>query len=183
MLAIAIMELAAPEIKALGLDPDAFRAVYEEALPCIYGYLLHRCGGDVAAAEDLTQETFLAIVTDLRKGRRVDTSLPWLYGIARHKLLDHFRRQARDERFVANEDGADLEDVALDVSGERARERTAAALAGVPASQRVTLILRYLDGFSVLEVAAALDKSVEAVESLLARGRTSFKRAYLEASP
>ena len=57
-----------------------------------------------------------------------------------------------------------------------------AALAAVAASQRAALVLHYLDGFSVSEIANALGKSVEAVESLLARGRVSFKRAYLEAA-
>ena len=48
------------------------------------------------------------------------------------------------------------------------------------ASQRAALVLCYVDGFSVAETAALLGKSVEAVESLLARGRHSFKRAYEE---
>jgi DNA-directed RNA polymerase specialized sigma24 family protein len=42
--------------------------------------------------------------------------------------------------------------------------------------------LRHLDGLSVPEVAATLERSVEAVESLLARGRVSFRRAYTEVS-
>ena len=52
------MELAVREVEALGLDPERFRAFYEDALPRIYGYFLHRCGGSVPVAEDLTQETF-----------------------------------------------------------------------------------------------------------------------------
>jgi RNA polymerase sigma-70 factor (ECF subfamily) len=44
--------------------------------------------------------------------------------------------------------------------------------------QRAALVLRHLDGYSVPEVAAALGRSVEATESLLARGRRHFRRAY-----
>ena len=44
MLGIAFMELIVEEAEALGLDPDEFRAFYEEALPKVYGYLLHRSG-------------------------------------------------------------------------------------------------------------------------------------------
>ena len=70
MLVLPFMELAVRDAEALGLDPDAFRAFYEEALPRVYGYHLHRVGGCVPVAEDLTQETFLATVSELRKGRR-----------------------------------------------------------------------------------------------------------------
>jgi RNA polymerase sigma-70 factor, ECF subfamily len=63
---------------------------------------------------------------------------------------------------------------------EDAPERAVAALAAVAASQRAALVLCYVDGYSVSEAAGLLSKSVEAVESLLARGRSTFKRAYLE---
>ena len=61
-----------------------------------------------------------------------------------------------------------------------AHDRAVAALAAVPASQRAALVLRHFDGYSVPEVAAMLGKSVEAVESLLARGRATFRVAYTE---
>jgi DNA-directed RNA polymerase specialized sigma24 family protein len=77
------------------LDPEAFRSFYDEALPLIYGYFLRRCGGSATVAEELTQETFVAAVGELRKRRQVDSPIPWISGIARHKLLDHYRRQER----------------------------------------------------------------------------------------
>ena len=181
MFAIVLMELATEEVERLGLDPERFRLFFEDSLPYVYGYFLHRVGGNVGVAEDLTQETFLALVSDLKRNRHADVSLKWLYGIARHKLLDHYRRKTRHERLFTDTD-EDLGDVPFDASGDDARERAVAALALVPLAQRAALVLRYLDGFSVPEVAATLDKSIEAIESLLARGRVSFKRAYLEAS-
>lgn len=175
MLANPVMRPVRPQ--PLGADPESFRVFYGEALPCVYGYLLHRCGGSSEVAEDLTQETFLAAVAELRKGRRVESPVAWVVGIARHKLIDHYRRQERVERLF----GAEEEPVDLGAArGEAARERTIAALAEVPSAQRAALVLRHLDGFTVPEVARALGRSVEAVESLLARGRVSFRRAYLE---
>ena len=50
--------------------------------------------GSVTVAEDLAQETFLAAVAELKRGRAVETPLPWIFGIARHKLLDHYRRRS-----------------------------------------------------------------------------------------
>ena len=181
MFVIPFMELAVREVEALGLDPVRFRAFFEEALPKVYGYLLYRCGGAVPVAEDLTQETFLAAVAELKKGRCPEAPIPWVYGIARHKLLDHYRREARAERELRVDPDVELEDALADEGGEAARELAVAALAAVPAAQRAALVLRYSDGFSVTEVAEALGKSVAAVNSLLERGREGFKRAYAEA--
>ncbi|MFN8589888.1 MAG: RNA polymerase sigma factor [Thermomicrobiales bacterium] len=76
-------------------DPERFRDFYTAALPRVYGYFAHRLGGDTALAEDLTQDTFLAAVRELRRGASVTEPMPWLLGIARHKWLDHLRRQQR----------------------------------------------------------------------------------------
>jgi RNA polymerase sigma-70 factor, ECF subfamily len=162
----------------VGLDPASFRVFYDEALPRVYGYVLRRCGGDRAVAEDLTQETFLAAVRELRRDRSVEAPIPWVLGIARHKLVDHYRRS---ERWQPAPEPAEVDtggSVEPDVSDGRAVE----ALAQVPAAQRAALVLRHLDGLSVPEVASVLERSVEAVESLLARGRVSFRRAYAEVS-
>jgi DNA-directed RNA polymerase specialized sigma24 family protein len=82
-------------------DPAGpFLDLYDRALPQVYGYLLSRCG-QRAVAEDLTAETFLAAV-DVVRGVRgpapATLSTGWLIGVARHKLSDHWRRQAREER-------------------------------------------------------------------------------------
>jgi RNA polymerase sigma-70 factor, ECF subfamily len=171
---------SAPGLTAeLTLDPQRFAAVYQESLPAIYGYFLHRCGGRVSAAEDLTQETFVAAVAELRRGTRVQRPLPWLYGIARHKLLDHYRRNDRDARRLAPDAPVDPRDTALD--DEWPRARAIEALARIAPSQRAALVLRHMDGLSVPEVATELGRSVEATESLLSRGRESFRRAFREA--
>jgi RNA polymerase sigma-70 factor, ECF subfamily len=164
------------------LDAESFASFYEQALPRVYGYFLHRCGGVVSVAEDLTQDTFLAAVRELGSQRHVNDPMPWLFGVARHKLLDHYRRQRRGERSLDAE--PDLEPVAFtgDEFGEEAQARAVAALSAVAASQRAALVLRHMDGLSVPEVAASLGKSVEAAESLLSRGRERFKRAYREVS-
>jgi RNA polymerase sigma-70 factor (ECF subfamily) len=180
MFGIASMELLVEETRALDPDPEAFSGFYEEALPRVYGYFLHRCGGSVPLAEDLTQETFLAAVAELKKGRRVEAPIRWIYGIARHKLLDHYRRRERLEHAPALIPDVDQDETSLDENALDAHDRAVAALAAVAASQRAVLVLCYLDGFSVQEIASALGKSTAAVHSLLERGRASFKSAYLE---
>ena len=72
--------------------------LYDDALPHVYGYLLARCGGDAGLAEDLTAESFLAAVHAVRKPGAPDPSVPWLIGVARHKLADHWRQVERERR-------------------------------------------------------------------------------------
>lgn len=162
--------------RAALLEGAAFRSFYDEAMPRIFGYFLHRCGGSRYTAEELTQETFLSVVAELKRGARVDSPIPWVFGIARHKLLDHYRREERDAGVLVS-----LRDAVDPVAGsveDDVRQRALGALASVPPMQRAALVLRHLDGFSVPEVAALLGRSVEATESLLARGRRHFRRVY-----
>ncbi|MGN6795303.1 MAG: RNA polymerase sigma factor [Streptosporangiaceae bacterium] len=179
------MEMAAPEVElVLDASPSAFATFYEKALPGIYGYFFHRCGASAALAEDLTQETFLAAVVELQKGKQVRAPIAWIHGIARHKLLDHYRRVQRVERQVTLDSASEEVGEELVVADAAdARDHVMAALGAVVASQRAALVLCYIDGYSVPEAAQLLGKSAEAVESLLARGRHGFKRAYLEGRP
>ncbi len=73
----------------------SFRAWYELTLPRVYGYLLARSGSDVALAEDLTQVTYLEAVRGWRSFAGNSSPATWLVAIARHKLVDHYRRLER----------------------------------------------------------------------------------------
>jgi RNA polymerase sigma-70 factor (ECF subfamily) len=173
------------EPSPVAAEGDQLLELYDRALPQVYGYLLSRCGGSVQLAEDLTSETFLAAAAAVHKSddERPPVTVAWLVGIARHKLVDHWRRRARDERnlrAVADEDAArggtvgDWDDIRLDAL--RARE----ALGRVAPHHRAALTLRYVDDLPVPDVAAHLGRTVHATEALLVRARTAFRRVYGE---
>ena len=148
-------------------------ALYDRALPQVYGYLMARCG-DRAVAEDLTSETFLAVAA----GRKdMPLTVGWLIGIARHKLVDHWRWQARQERLIQAVEGSfsdsdDPWDVELD------RLHAHVVLTRLAPQHRAALTLRYLDGLSVPESAAVLGRGVAATEALLVRARREFRLIY-----
>lgn len=168
------------QAEAMPSDPDSFRAFYAEALPRVFAYFLYRTGADRQVAEDLTQETFMAAVKEMRAGSPVDSPIGWVLGIARHKLMDHYRARERNERRLEALRSSIDDDGLLTWDGDASRERAVAALDAVAGPQRTALVLRYLDGLSVPETASLIGKSVHATESLLARGRASFRRAYEE---
>jgi RNA polymerase sigma-70 factor (ECF subfamily) len=147
--------------------------LYDRALPQIYGYLMTRCG-DRAVAEDLTSETFLAAAA----GRTdVPLSVGWLIGVARHKLVDHWRLQARRERLLQSVEGSSTDsDDPWDIELNRLYAHE--VLARLAPQHRAALTLRYLDGLSVPESATVLGRGVAATEALLVRARREFRRVY-----
>ena len=149
-------------------------------LPRVYSYLVSRSGGDVALAEDLTQQTFTAAIDQrARYDGRADT-VTWLCGIARHKLADHFRAVEREERRRRRMEVRQIEldqERPADV-GLEDRTIIAEILRSLPASQRAVLVFVVLDDLPVAEAARLLGKSRGATESLLFRARDSFRRAY-----
>jgi len=156
----------------------ALLALYDRAVPQVYGYLLSRCG-DQAVAEDLTAETLLAAVDAVRRDDSPAVSIGWLVGVARHKLVDHWRRRAREDRgltAVAGEDGPEEDPWEVRLDAMRAR----ATLDGLAPHHRAALTLRYVDDLPVSVVAALLDRTVHATEALLVRARAAFRRAYTE---
>jgi RNA polymerase sigma-70 factor (ECF subfamily) len=153
-------------------------AIYPVALPQVYGYLLPRCGS-VAVAEDLTAETFMAAVAASRRPPPPHVTVAWLIGIARHKLVDHWRRAEREHRGLA---AAELELPAGEDPWHEVLDAQAAhaALLRLSLPQRTALTLRYLDGLPVAEVARHLDRSLHATETLLVRARSALRRIYRE---
>ena len=155
-------------------DIDASVALFELALPKVYGYLLHRCRSR-ALAEDLTSESILAAVVEVRRGRVDEVNVAWLIGIARHKLADHWRRADRESRRVARFAADASDDVVRDpLEPGPALE----ALAGLRPLHRAALTLRHIDGLAVPEVASVVGRSVHATETLLVRARAAFKKQY-----
>ncbi|MGV0792876.1 RNA polymerase sigma factor [Mycolicibacterium sp. XJ1819] len=158
--------------------PRALLALYDEALPVVYGYFVRRCS-DRATAEDLTSDTFLAAMDAARKQVVPPISVRWLLGVARHKLADHYRR--RHDRFsvpVAEVpeavDGADDWDAELD------RIVAESVLAKLSEQHRTVLALRYMDDCSVPQCAELIGRTVHATEALLVRARRAFRAHYPE---
>jgi RNA polymerase sigma-70 factor (ECF subfamily) len=158
--------------------PPGFLTFYDDAISQVYGYLIARCP-TASVAEDLTAETFLAAVDAARRDDPPALSMPWIIGVARHKLVDHWRRLTRETRGLraladrsGPEEYEDHTDLRLDAV--RAHE----TLSMLEPHHRMVLTLRYLDDLSVPEVAPLIGRTVHATEALLTRARRAFRRAY-----
>ena len=158
------------------------RAVYRSTLPAIFGYLLLHTGGNRPLAEDLTAETYLNATRRFGEGKGDDVTIAWLKTVAKRRLIDHWRRQAslrqraqrlRNEVAVSGQ-STEVSDVE--------RHDVYAALARLDPDHRLVLLLRHFDGLPLREIGEQMNRSEKAVESLLARAKAAFKRAYEEGS-
>lgn len=155
---------------------DDLLGLYDAALPEVYGYIHRRCRNRTVA-EDITTEVFLAAVESIRRSVVDQVTIAWLIGIARHKIVDHWRRVERDDRRyeAAAENTPEAFDpwsVELDVLTARD------VLDELGAHHRSALTLRYIDDLPVREVAAVLERTEQATEALLVRARHAFRRSY-----
>ncbi len=130
-----------------------------------------------AAAEDATQETFLRLWVNASKWRPQGAKFEtWLYRVAMNICLDQLRktkREAPEEAAPERADSAPRQDDAL-LAGEK-RLAVDEALETLPARQRAAISLCHYQELSNIDAAEVMGVSVEALESLLARGRRALR--------
>lgn len=138
--------------------------------------------GNRAEAEDITQEAMLRLwkqAHDWRSGEAKVTT--WLYRVVANLCIDRQRRdRGRAVTLDAIPEPADERADVADSMQDRARaEALQAALNTLPARQRQAVVLRHIDGLSNPEIAEIMGNTVEAVESLTARGRRALQARLL----
>jgi RNA polymerase sigma factor (sigma-70 family) len=158
-------------------DAAGARLLTSRLVPRILGYA-GRMLGDRTEAEDVAQEAMLRlwrVAPDWRQGEaKVST---WLYRVTTNLCTDRLRSRQR-RRQTSLEDAPDVEDSApLAEAVMIQSDRTAAlaaALGKLPERQREAVILRHIEGLANPEIAEIMDIGLEAVESLIARGKRAL---------
>ena len=150
-----------------------------EALVQLHGDALTRFAycivRDAAAAEDVTADTFAALIVRRKKFRGEAKFRTYLYAAARNRALDYLRKNRRARPL------AGLENILISEQGEQdvlASERSRAlyaAMQQLPPQYAAALHLVYFEGFAPAEAARILKKSAKQVYNLLSRARASLK--------
>lgn len=170
------------------MNPD-LETLYENLSAQLRRFILRRVS-DSQAAEDILQEVFLRIHEHLHTLRDETRLTSWIYQIARHAIIDHYRRE---KAWVALPDGlseppdgqastwpthrGELEEQVAE--GELA-PFLRQMIARLPAKYRRPLVLSELRGFSHREIAAMLGLSVSGVKSRVQRARQQLKALLLD---
>ena len=155
---------------------DATGQLYERHYQSIFRYLYYRTG-DQPTAEDLTADVFIKMVQALPGYRVTAASFrTWLFQIARNLSIDHFRRgQAHPQEHM--EDGFPSSGPHPEAAADRnlTAEGLRKALGQLSDEQRDVVVMRFIEGMPLAEVAAALHKSEDAVKGLQRRGLTALR--------
>jgi RNA polymerase sigma-70 factor, ECF subfamily len=165
--------------RASRADPEALGALYDQYVDRIYNYIYHRVG-QADLAEDLTAQVFARMLEAIREGRAWRTSFSgWIYRIAHNLVIDHYRRRGRAS-FVELEEAlpiaADEADPLRKVEARLESEHLRAALAKLTEEQAEVIALRFLDEFSIAEVASMMNKTEGAIKALQYRAVLALRR-------
>jgi RNA polymerase sigma-70 factor (ECF subfamily) len=151
-------------------DPQAFTELYHRYLPGIYRYHLARTG-HIQEAEDLTAQTFLTALESMRSFRGQGSFSSWLFGIASHKLVDHYRRN-RNELPLEEAENLHSPHPLPEEAAMKHLElaRVARVLRLISPERAEALVLCLFGGLSLAEAAQVVGKSEAAVKMLVHRG-------------
>jgi RNA polymerase sigma factor (sigma-70 family) len=160
-------------------DGEAAREFFDRYAARIHRFIANALGGDPRDAEDLLQETFIALAEALPFFRGDSSLFTFACAIAHRKVQSFIRRNARRAR-IALAAPHDPEGDASDASPQE-RRAIADAMARLQPDHREVLMLKYVEDMSLAEIAGVMRLTQHAVESRLARARRAL-RAILEAS-
>jgi RNA polymerase sigma-70 factor (ECF subfamily) len=173
--------------KARAREQEALSLIYRRFLPVVYRFLLSRVA-DIPLAEDLTSETFFAVMAGISEVRAQDELgfATWVLGIARNKLSQHFRRlKSRREVPMALAEGdegaepsatAEADDPLAVIAARESWAEVVAALSHLTDEQRTVLLQRCILGRSTDEVARTMGKPANAIYGLQFRALASLAR-------
>lgn len=160
-----------------------FIVVYREYVDEVYQFIYARSGFGPALAEDITQDIFLDVFKGLDKFKGLCSERTWIFRITRNKLNDFYRKQYRKKFETCGIDNAaQLHDLSQDVEAQLVRSFESRfvreCLDKLPLHYRITLLMKYVDGKSIKQIAETADISPKAAESMLQRAKGTFIKEY-----
>lgn len=156
---------------------EALAALFDREFAAVYRFSLARTGSPTGA-EDVASDVFIDAARMFSEGKADQVTTGWLITVARRRIIDRWRVDERQRQRI--EKLALLRQDTTSHMAERQEGAVMDALRALPDRQRIAIVLRYLDGLSVSEVAEALDTTYSAAESLLSRGRQTLSNTLEE---
>src|SRR5947209_10732129 len=160
-------------------DREAFQLLFETYKDRVYAIALYFFGGNEAQASDITQQVFLKLFTKIAQFRSEAEFTTWLYRLTTNACVDEQRKVRRlsqlEETFMPDEVRvAEAQETRL--ARRETAEQVQAAVAELKPKLRVAILLKYFEGLSYEEMAAALGCSKGTVASRLNRGHKALAR-------
>nr|MCB1691542.1 RNA polymerase sigma factor [Pseudomonadales bacterium] len=175
-------------------DERQFNAFFDDFFPRLFRFALTRLEADEEAARDIVQTTLMNAVRGLSSYRGEASMFTWLCQICRNEINKHYRKLSRSVPVVPQDDDAirpileSLEATSGDdpdasYHGTQMSRLIQETLDCLPSNYGNALEWKYIEGFSVSEIATRLGVTELAAQSLLARARNAFRDAIVSLSP
>ena len=140
-------------------------------MPKIHAHAYYRLG-NIADAEDVTQEAFLRLWQFAPRWEQGNAHVStWLYRVASNLCKDRYRRPKLEDLDVAKEPTDETQSPADKIDDHYRQKALYVAMSLLPENQRLAVQFRHIDELTNPEIAEIMGLSVEAVESLTARGK------------
>ena len=162
-------------------DPAVLAELFESHYNGVFRYLYYRVG-DQHTAEDLASEVFLRMIAALPRYLPQQVAFrAWVYQIARNLSIDYFRATNRHPQVQLQEDLAvEHADPLRIVEKGLTTEKLYRALGQLPDHQRDVVILRFISGLPIGEVARTLHKSEDSIKGLQRRALSALRNQLIE---
>lgn len=168
-------ELARLMRAAIAGDEKAYGEFLRQAAGLVRGFARRKVGPGGIDPEDIVQETLLAIHIKRHTWRDDAPVMPWLYAIARHKLVDAFRRRGRRVEIEIGEIAETIAQPEAETISDREIQR---ALEKLAPRQRSVVAAVSVDGCSISETAKCLGMTETAVRVALHRGLAAIAKRF-----
>jgi len=154
--------------KAKNGDRDAMAELIENNRDNVFA-LAYRMTGNRDDALDITQETFVKAIENIRNFKGKSTIATWLYSIAANLSRDYLRKRIRRDSVSLDEAGlSDKSDSPIDTIDEDERKKLVRrAIAELPPATRAAFVLRYDRNLPIAEIAGVLRKSEGTIKAQL----------------
>ena len=152
-------------------DRKAAQQLTERLMPKIHAHAYYRLG-NIADAEDVTQEAFLRLWQFAPRWEQGNAQVStWLYRVVSNLCKDRYRRPKLQDLNVAKEPTDQTQSPSDKIDDHYRQKALYGAMSLLPENQRLAVQLRHIDELTNPQIAEIMELSVEAVESLTARGK------------
>jgi RNA polymerase sigma-70 factor (ECF subfamily) len=162
---------------------EKFKEIYETNFNSVYSFVFIRLAANKEVTEDIVQETFISAMKGLSTYKGSSSYKTWLCGIAKNKLLSYYRDNIPREGFACVdkldcvEDNSNIEFMLINLE---TRKVILEILNNLKPIYKYVLILKYIDEYSVKDIAKYLGKTPKSIDGILQRSKCSFKKEYIK---
>jgi len=154
-------------------DAEAFAKIYDGYIDKVYKFVFYKVSTP-ELAEDLTSQVFTKVLEYMLGGREIESVQALIYKTARNQVIDHYRKGKQEVpiEFAGMEASSSFEG---EVEDKEAIEEVESALRKLKGQTKDAMLLRYIDDYSIKEVAKILGKSEGAVRVMIHRAKKDLK--------